>query len=66
MIVKYIFYFKKTLLGDEMGLGKTIQALAVATHLSNQGYNHCLVISPLSVLENWRRNRQLLKQFNYS
>lgn len=52
---KYIFYFKKTLLGDEMGLGKTIQALAVATHLSNQGYNHCLVISPLSVLENWRR-----------
>lgn len=52
---KYIFYFQKTLLGDEMGLGKTIQALAVATHLSNQGYKHCLVISPLSVLENWKR-----------
>ena len=52
---KYISYFQKTLLGDEMGLGKTIQALAVATHLSNQGYKHCLVISPLSVLENWKR-----------
>lgn len=52
---KYIFYFQKTLLGDEMGLGKTIQALAVATHLSNQGKNRCLVVSPLSVLENWRR-----------
>ncbi|WP_373271453.1 SNF2-related protein [Lactobacillus gasseri] len=42
-------------MGDEMGLGKTIQALAVATHLSNQGQTHCLVISPLSVLENWKR-----------
>ncbi|MEX1371211.1 DEAD/DEAH box helicase [Lactobacillus gasseri] len=52
---KYIFYFQRTLLGDEMGLGKTIQALAVATHLSNQGQTHCLVISPLSVLENWKR-----------
>lgn len=52
---KYISYFQKTLLGDEMGLGKTIQALAVATHLSNRGYKHCLVISPLSVLENWKR-----------
>lgn len=52
---KYALHYKKTLLGDEMGLGKTIQALTVINHLNNIEKNHTVVVSPLSVLENWYR-----------
>ncbi len=52
---KYIINRKRTLLGDEMGLGKTMQAIAAMTHLKTQGKNYFVVICPLSVLENWKR-----------
>jgi len=52
---KYIVKQKRTLLGDEMGLGKTMQAIAAMTHLQAVGKTHFMVICPLSVLENWKR-----------
>lgn len=53
--VKYVLYHKNALLGDEMGLGKTIQAIGVANHLYQIGKKHIIIVSPLSVLENWNR-----------
>ena len=54
--IKFVLVAKKVILGDEMGLGKTIQALGVAQHLKNTNpYFHGLVIAPLAVLENWRK-----------
>lgn len=53
--VKYALHHKNTLLGDEMGLGKTIQAIGVANHLFQNGKKHIIIVSPLSVLENWNR-----------
>lgn len=52
---KYALHYRRTLLGDEMGLGKTIQALALINHLfeNNEGYS--IVVCPLSVLANWKR-----------
>lgn len=52
---KYALIMKRTLLGDEMGLGKTIQALAVYHHLTNLDKRYCLVVCPLSVTANWKR-----------
>jgi len=52
---KYALFSKRTLLGDEMGLGKTIQALAVVNHLYRENKVYTIVISPLSVLANWKR-----------
>lgn len=52
---KYILHQKKVLLGDEMGLGKTMQAIAGFCDLSAKGGTHFLVVCPLSVVVNWRR-----------
>lgn len=52
---KYILHQEKVLLGDEMGLGKTMQAIAAFCHLSGKGYKHFLVVCPLSVVVNWKR-----------
>lgn len=52
---KYALYHKRTLLGDEMGLGKTIQALAMINHFTNEGKKFAMVICPLSVLTNWKK-----------
>lgn len=52
---KYGLHFKRTLLGDEMGLGKTIQALAMINHLDQNGQHYSLVVCPLSILANWKR-----------
>lgn len=52
---KYALYNKRTLLGDEMGLGKTMQAIAMMNHLHRNGHSHSLVIVPLSVMANWKR-----------
>ncbi len=52
---KYILHQQKTLLGDEMGLGKTIQAIAAMAHLYAQGRGHFIVICPVSVMINWKR-----------
>ncbi|MBY7143065.1 DEAD/DEAH box helicase family protein [Virgibacillus sp. NKC19-3] len=52
---KYALYYRRTLLGDEMGLGKTIQALAMVNHLSQRNQKYALVVCPLSVLANWKR-----------
>ncbi len=43
------------ILGDEMGLGKTLQIIALFQSLSNQGKKPFLVIAPVSLLENWKR-----------
>ncbi|KAM3619606.1 uncharacterized protein V6R79_010783 [Siganus canaliculatus] len=45
------------ILGDEMGLGKTCQTISLLVYLSGSlGKNGpFLVLSPLSVMENWRR-----------
>lgn len=42
-------------LGDEMGLGKTLQVIALIAERKEQGYNPSLIICPVSLLENWRR-----------
>src|SRR5690606_36531630 len=52
---KYALYFKRTLLGDEMGLGKTIQALAMINHLTQNNLKHAMVVCPLSVMTNWKK-----------
>lgn len=52
---KYILHQKKVLLGDEMGLGKTMQAIAGFCDLSAKGGTHFLVVCPLSVVVNWKR-----------
>lgn len=52
---KYSLYNKRTLLGDEMGLGKTMQAIAMMNHLHQNGHSHSLVVVPLSVMANWKR-----------
>lgn len=42
------------ILGDEMGLGKTLQIITLITkHISAD--NHFLIIAPVTLLENWRR-----------
>lgn len=43
------------ILGDEMGLGKTMQVIAELLHLSEEGRIPALVVAPVSLLENWRR-----------
>ena len=44
------------LLGDEMGLGKTLQIIALFGALKEKIENaHFLVICPVSLLENWKR-----------
>ena len=55
---KYGLLNKRTLLGDEMGLGKTIQAMAMINHLSLEGKDHAIVVCPLSVIANWKREIQ--------
>lgn len=63
---KYALHHKRTLLGDEMGLGKTIQALAMINHLAQNGQSYALVVCPLSVVANWKREislRSTLKTF---
>lgn len=52
---KYALHYKRTLLGDEMGLGKTIQALALINHLFQNDAKYSIVVCPLSVLANWKR-----------
>ncbi len=52
---KYALHYKRTLLGDEMGLGKTIQALALMNHLFQSDAKYSIVVCPLSVLANWKR-----------
>lgn len=44
------------ILGDEMGLGKTLQVITLFGFLKEHKTNrHFLVIAPVSLLENWRR-----------
>ncbi len=52
---KYILHQERVLLGDEMGLGKTMQAIAAMCHLAAEGAKHFLVVCPLSVVVNWKR-----------
>jgi SNF2 family DNA or RNA helicase len=46
-----------SLIADEMGLGKTIQAISVLVDLPLE--SRTLVVCPLSLLENWRRELAL-------
>ena len=43
------------ILGDEMGLGKTMQVIALILDRQNKAETPCLVVAPVSLLENWRR-----------
>ena len=43
------------ILGDEMGLGKTLQVIALLLRESRQCRIPSLVITPATLLENWRR-----------
>lgn len=44
------------ILGDEMGLGKTLQIITIMGLMKERKINsHFLVICPISLLENWRR-----------
>lgn len=65
---KYGLHFRRTLLGDEMGLGKTIQALAIINHLFQNDQKYSIVVCPLSVLANWKREvrkHSKLKTFTF-
>lgn len=43
------------ILGDEMGLGKTLQVIALITDRRTVAKTPALVVAPVSLLENWRR-----------
>lgn len=43
------------ILGDEMGLGKTLQIITLIAGRIDSGHIPALVIAPVSLLENWRR-----------
>ena len=43
------------ILGDEMGLGKTLQVITLLLHHKQVNNGPSLVIAPVSLLENWRR-----------
>lgn len=43
------------ILGDEMGLGKTMQVIATMLYLKSTGCPHIVVVAPISLLANWRR-----------
>ena len=43
------------IIADEMGLGKTIQVICLLLEAKDQGKGPNLVIAPVTVLENWRR-----------
>lgn len=43
------------ILGDEMGLGKTLQVIALLLARHEAGHGTSLVIVPVSLMENWRR-----------
>jgi SNF2 family DNA or RNA helicase len=43
------------ILGDEMGLGKTLQIITLITERNNKKKRPALIISPVSLLENWLR-----------
>ena len=43
------------LLADEMGLGKTIQVIALLEERCSRGLGPSIVIVPLTLIENWRR-----------
>ena len=43
------------LLADEMGLGKTVQVIALLEERSSRGLGPSLVVVPVTLIENWRR-----------
>ena len=43
------------ILGDEMGLGKTLQVITLLLQRKNSGNGPSLVVAPVSLLENWKR-----------
>ena len=43
------------ILGDEMGLGKTMQVIATMLYLKSTKSPNIVVIAPISLLANWRR-----------
>lgn len=48
------------ILADEMGLGKTVQVIALLEERCSRGDRPSLVIAPVTLIENWRRE---LKRF---
>ncbi len=59
--LKYMYENKLgSIVGDEMGLGKTIQVISLLLVSKSSQDKPSLVISPATILENWRRE---LKKF---
>lgn len=46
------------ILGDEMGLGKTMQVISTMLYLKQVGSTPMLVVAPISLLANWKRECQ--------
>lgn len=54
--IKYMLQESKgCILGDEMGLGKTMQVIATMLYLKQVGNTPMLVVAPISLLANWKR-----------
>lgn len=54
--LRFIFQEKLGgILGDEMGLGKTMQIISLIVAEPKDSVLPCLIISPTTLLENWRR-----------
>ena len=58
--IKWLTFMLKSkcgcILADSMGLGKTLQIiLTLANHKNMFGKSHFLIVAPLSLLENWKR-----------
>lgn len=49
-----------SIIADEMGLGKTIQVICLLLELKQNGCNPSLVVTPATLIENWKRE---LKRF---
>lgn len=47
------------ILADEMGLGKTVQICALLNGLRKAGASHALLLLPISLLDQWRREARI-------
>lgn len=51
------------ILGDEMGLGKTLQVITLMQDYKNRGKVPMLVVAPVSLLQNWKRECEKFAPF---
>lgn len=53
------------ILADDMGLGKTLQVISIIIADPQRGQQPTLIVSPLSVMSNWRQQAELHVKANY-